>query len=146
MRSSLERVAVGMSLRRAAAAALLAGTLGVANATTVHAMLAGGHEVPPVQTAAHGTAEITVSANGRVSGRVVTHGVKATMVHIHEGAAGKNGPILIWLKQRARGVWVVPAHAKLTPAQYRRFLAGGLYINVHSARHPAGEIRGQLLP
>ena len=146
MSSSLRRVAVGASRRRMALGALLAGSVGVANPTTVHALLAGGHEVPPVVTAAHGSAVVTVDAGGRVSGRVISHGTKATMVRIHEGAEGTNGPILIWLKQRAPGLWVVPPEAQLTALQHRRFLAGELYINVHSARHPAGELRGQLLP
>ena len=147
MSSSLRRAAAGASLRRMAFGALLAGSVGVANSTTVHVVLAGRHEVPPVATAAHGTAMITVDGEGRVSGRVLTHGVKATMVHICEaGAAQANGPILIWLKQRAPGLWVVPPQTRLTPLQHRRLLAGGLHVNVHSARHPAGEIRGQLLP
>ncbi len=146
MSSSLRRVAVGASRRRMALGALLAGSVGVANPTTVHALLAGGHEVPPVVTAAHGTAQIMVDGEGRVSGKVLTRGVKATMVHIREGAADANGPILIWLKQRAPGLWVVPPQTRLTPLQHRRLLAGDLHVNVHSARHPAGEIRGQLLP
>lgn len=137
MRSSLKRLAV---------AALLAGSLGLANATTIHVILTGMHEVPPIRTAAQGTAVITVQADGRVRGEVHIHGMTATMVHIHEGATDANGPILIWLKRHAHGVWVVPPGAKLTPAQYKHFRAGDLYINVHSSRYPSGEIRGQLIP
>jgi hypothetical protein len=40
----------------------------------------------------------------------------------------------------------VPDNAKLTEEQYRRFQMGELYVNVHSAAHPDGEIRGQLKP
>ena len=35
--------------------------------------------------------------------------------------------------------------AMLTDAQYASFKSGDLYVNVHSAQHPTGEIRGQLL-
>jgi hypothetical protein len=38
----------------------------------------------------------------------------------------------------------VPAGAKLDADQLKAFKAGELYINVHSAANPGGEIRGQL--
>ncbi len=133
-------------IRRLGMLALFAGAIGLASATTVHVRLSGAQEVPAVKTAASGEAVISVMPDHRVKGEVVTHGVKPTMVHIHEGAAGANGPILIWLKHTAAHTWRVPAGAKLTAAQYKAFLAGDLYLNVHSARHPAGEIRGQIMP
>ena len=36
--------------------------------------------------------------------------------------------------------------AKLQDAHYQAFKDGKLYINVHSAAHPKGEIRGQIKP
>jgi len=35
--------------------------------------------------------------------------------------------------------------AKLTEAQYESYKAGKLYVNVHSAANPGGEIRGQIM-
>ena len=134
------------SLKQGMVAALLAGSLGLANATTVHVVLTGAHEIPPVETAARGSGVIRVETSGKVSGAITTHGVKVTMAHIHLGPVDSNGPPIIWLKRGPHGTWVVPSGAKLTPSQYKSFLAGELYINVHSLKHPAGEIRGQLIP
>ncbi len=134
------------SLRQGMIATLLAGSLGLANATTVHVMLTGAHEVPPVQTSARGTGVVRVESNGKVSGAITTFGLKVTMAHIHIGPVDSNGPPIIWLKRGPHDTWAVPSGAKLTAAQYKSFLAGELYINVHSLKHPAGEIRGQLLP
>jgi hypothetical protein len=64
--------------------------------------------------------------------------------HIHLGASGKNGPVIIPLTKTSDNVWTVPAGAKLTDAQFESYKAGDLYINVHSAANKGGEIRGQL--
>ena len=42
--------------------------------------------------------------------------------------------------------YAVPAGAKLTDAQFASFQAGNLYVNVHTAANPGGEIRGPLKP
>lgn len=127
-------------------ALLLAAGVGLAGAATVHVRLTGRQETPPVKTNARGTGMIEVAADGSVSGTVNTRGIKGTMAHIHEGAPGRKGPPIIDLSRGPHGSWVVPAGAKLSPHQYKEFMAGDLYVNVHSALHPGGEIRGQLKP
>lgn len=112
----------------------------------IRVTLSGGEEVPPASTSASGSGTITVGADKSVSGSVSTTGVAATAAHIHLGAAGKNGPVIIPLTKTADNVWSVPAGAKLTDAQYESYKAGDLYINVHSAKYKGGEIRGQLRP
>ena len=109
--------------------------------------LSGAEEVPPVTTSASGSGTITVKDDKSVSGSVTTTGVAATVAHIHIGAAGRNGPVIVPLTKSSDGnTWSVPAGAKLTDAQYDAYKAGNLYVNVHSAAHKGGEVRGQLKP
>jgi len=122
----------------------LAGFSGVAWGDEIKLMLSGDHEVPAVKTAAAGGGTLMVNADMSVSGGVTTTGVAGTMAHIHQGAAGANGPVIIPLTKSGDNGWVVPANAKLNEAQYKAYKAGELYINVHSAEHKGGEIRGQL--
>ena len=108
--------------------------------------LSGDQEVPPVKTEASGSGTIVISADKSVSGSITTSGVEATAAHIHDGPAGKNGPVIIPLTKGPDNTWSVPAGAKLTDAQYKSYEAGDLYVNVHSAAHKGGEIRAQLKP
>jgi hypothetical protein len=108
--------------------------------------LSGSQEVPPVPTSASGSGMITVGADKSVSGSVTTTGVNGTAAHIHMGAMGANGPVIVPLTKTADGVWSVPAGAKFTDAQYDAFKTGNTYVNVHSAANKGGEIRGQLKP
>lgn len=109
--------------------------------------LTGAEEVPPVKTSASGSGTITVKDDKTVSGSVKTEGVVGTVAHIHMGKAGANGPVIITLTKSSDGnTWSVPAGAKLTDAQYDAYKAGGLYVNVHSAKYKGGEVRGQLKP
>jgi hypothetical protein len=72
--------------------------------------------------------------------------VQATAAHIHQGAAGKSGPPVITLAKTGDNTWAVPEGSSFNDDQYAAYLAGNLYINVHSAEHKPGEIRGQLRP
>lgn len=107
--------------------------------------LKGAAEVSAVKTPALGAGKITVLPDRSVSGSIKTSGLAPTMAHIHEAASGQNGPPIIILTKTANDSFAVPADARLTDAQYASFKAGELYVNVHSALHPNGEIRGQLL-
>lgn len=106
--------------------------------------LTGAAEVPPVTTTATGKVNISVLPNRTVSGTIDVTGMVPTMAHIHEGAVGKNGPPIITLVKKSDKVFTVPADAKFSEAQYTSYLAGNLYVNVHSEAHPNGEIRAQL--
>ena len=72
--------------------------------------------------------------------------LQATAAHIHAGAPGKSGPPVITLTKTGDNTWPVPDGSSFNDDQYASYLAGNLYINVHSADHKPGEIRGQLRP
>jgi len=127
-------------------AGILAGGVGMAMAAKIEVTLSGDQEVPPVSTSAKGSGTITVGDDKSVSGSVKTSGITGKAAHIHDGAPGVSGPVIIPLKKTSANVWSVPAGAKFTDAQYQSYEAGNLYINVHSAAHKDGEIRGQIKP
>jgi len=109
--------------------------------------LSGAEEVPPVNTSASGGGEITVKDDHSVRGSVTTKSLSGIAAHIHVGARGQNGPVIVPLAKGADGnTWSVAAGAKLTDAQYQAYKAGNLYVNVHTTAHRGGEIRGQIKP
>jgi hypothetical protein len=117
-----------------------------ANAEDVKVTLTGAEEVPAVTTEAKGEGTITIAKDMSVKGTVKTTGVEGVAAHIHIAEPGKNGPPVVTLTKGADGSWSTPDGAKLTEDQYKAFKAGNLYVNVHSAAHKGGEIRGQLKP
>jgi len=133
-----------LSLWAAMASATLAGCAGMGGAGGLS--LDGSKEVPPVSTAASGSGSITVGADMSVSGKITTTGLNGTVAHIHNGAAGANGPVIIPLTKSGDNEWLVPAGAKLTAEQYEIYKKGGLYVNVHTVANKGGEIRDQLRP
>jgi CHRD domain len=125
---------------------LLLGVAGVASAADIAVTLAGDQVVPPVTTTAKGTGTISIGDDRAVSGSIQTTGIDGTAAHIHLAAPGQNGPVAVPLAKTGEGAWAVAAGAKLTEAQFEAYKAGNLYVNVHSAANPGGEIRGQLKP
>jgi hypothetical protein len=66
----------------------------------------------------------------------------AAAAHIHLGKPGKAGGVILALcgpcKNGQRGA------ATITHAQLRMIRTGGTYVNIHTAKNAAGEIRGQV--
>jgi hypothetical protein len=106
--------------------------------------LEGRNEVPAVNTTAVGSANVEIHADRSVKVKVIVSGITPTAAHIHEGAVGANGPVVVPLNKLGDNEFIAADGAKLTDAQYAAYKAGNLYVNVHSAKHPSGEIRGQL--
>ena len=107
-------------------------------------LLTGASEVPPSSSTAtgRGRADLNPETLG-ISIAITTTGVAASAAHLHIGAAGVNGAIIVPLTEGPVGAWTSAPGATLTQAQAVAFAAGGTYFNVHSAAFPGGEIRGQ---
>ena len=137
----------------AAAVAALAGCAGMKDnmpgwmpgSGSMSVGLTGAEEVPAVKTDAKGSGAFRVKSDGTITGSVSTEGVQGTMAHIHRGAKGQNGPVIIPLTKKG-DTYSVPEGKKLTDAQMKDLKAGNLYVNVHSNAHKGGEIRAQIQP
>ncbi len=128
------------------------------------ANLSGSGEVPPVMTAAQGKADLNLRRNAtELQFRLRVAAIEnATAAHIHLAPAGKNGPVVVTLfpgpKKEgtfsgilAEGVATasdlsVPLAGQPMSALLDKMRAGEAYVNVHTDKYPAGEIRGQIMP
>ncbi len=132
------------------------------------ATLVGTNEVPSVTTTAAGKMDLTqedsVSILYTISTTAPTDSI--TMAHIHAGAAGANGPIMVWFfptelsrapgAGTATGINGVVRVGRFTRAgtffvaPYTwdsllvRMNAGTAYANMHTRKFGGGEIRGQV--
>jgi hypothetical protein len=110
--------------------------------TTLHATLVGKVEVPKGDLDGAGTAEI------KITGRKVCWEVKTTRIgkimagHIHKGGPGVAGPVVVPFGAVFHNEGCTTTAAALAAAILRN--PGRYYVNVHTARYPAGALRGQL--
>lgn len=114
-------------------------------AADINLMLSGDQEVPPVVTSAKGIGVLRVNPDRSISGSITTSIADATAAHIHEGARGTNGGVIVAFVKSADG-FTIPAGTMLTEAQYTALMAGRTYVNVHSPANRDGEIRAQITP
>lgn len=124
-------------------------TVNVNNNPVIHVVLSADEVIPRPTSSATGSGDITVNLlNGSVTGGVTVSGITATLAHIHDAFAGAAGPVIVDFVQSGADPnrWDAAAGGMLTADQINNLLAGKLYVNVHSAAYPLGEIRGQLKP
>ncbi len=113
--------------------------------TKLSAKLDSRHETPAPRGAVRAVGTFSATLSGRsVTWRLIFSRLtgKALAAHIHLGKIGVAGPVAVPLcGPCARG-----AHGKVTVTGKIRsaLLAGVAYVNVHTAKNPAGEIRGQV--
>jgi len=116
-----------------------------------NANMNGASENPPVVTSATGTSEITYTDYGLVFNITVT-GLSGpiTGAHFHNADSAVNGPVVfnitnLFVNNTATGVWKASGAAgDLTPVLLKELFSNRLYLNVHTAANPGGEIRGQV--
>lgn len=117
---------------------------GTGGSVNLRSMLRGSHEVPIVPTAATGTGVFVLTSTGlEYDIQFQNLGSSFTAAHFHRGAAGVNGPVMreiTFSGTSAVGTWT-----NLTNEERNAILNGEVYVNIHSANYPNGEIRGQLV-
>jgi hypothetical protein len=123
------------------------------NGTALQAVLSGENEVPPVVTTGSGLATmgynpLTKKLTFSLSVANVTSTI--TAAHIHRGTPGVVGPVLYPLYSSTSGTPFAPGTpvigtVTINPADEPALLSGGLYVNVHTAANPGGELRGQIM-
>jgi len=166
MKRTVKRLAILAALLVLALA--LAAPAAAGSQRNFRAHLAGRGEVPPVDTRAQGQAIVRISEDetSLAFKLIVANIQKVTQAHIHCGAAGENGPVVVFLygfgpTVSPNGVLSegVRTNADVIPrpdsaecpggvANFAELVAkirsGDAYVNVHTEANPGGEIRGQL--
>jgi hypothetical protein len=111
------------------------------------AALLAANQVPPVDTAGSGTAQITINpGHDELCFHVTVTNLSSPVIasHIHQGAAGTNGPIVIPFPGASGNEFAGCVTVADTLLNQVRSDPSGFYVNVHTTAHPGGEVRGQL--
>jgi hypothetical protein len=132
-----------------------------ANADEFRAGLSGAGEVGPVHTMATGIARFELEdGDSKVEYRLRVKNITGVVqAHIHYGSPNENGPVVAFLYGPSAPTG--PVNGRLAKGDIsegdllgplagdfagfvQALQSGHLYVNVHTAAHPAGEIRGQI--
>ena len=111
------------------------------------ANLTGGQENPAVTTPATGLGIFSLSqSQDKLRFRVVFDNLSSalTVTHLHTGAIGANGSVVVDLLPFRSGN-VIEGEITPTAAVVTALVQGLIYVNVHTATNGGGEIRGQVL-
>lgn len=147
----------------------MGGTEATSDNSDFSASLSGENEVPdPVKTDASGEAYVKVNSDSTELSYTLklSNADSVKMAHIHYGAKDGNGPITVWLfpapDNQSPSMEAGPVNGTLKSGTITDSTLTGpfsgktvldlihaiqhdsTYVMVHTAAHPAGELRGQL--
>ena len=132
-----------------AALALVAEDHAAAGSKPSFAHLLGASEAPgPGDADGRGAATVQVVGPAKVCVTLIVNGMATpNQAHIHRGARGVAGPVVVPLKAPRTGTAGTSAGCFTAPRSVVSQIAGSpgaFYVNVHNGQHPAGALRGQL--
>jgi hypothetical protein len=142
----MKRLAIALAAGCVLALSLPLLSLAMTKTTVWTAALSSGQEVPKQvvkNAAAHGLFKGTLSGNTlkwRLTFSKLTG--PALQAHIHMAPKGTAGNVVVSLCTPCKSGQT--GTATITAALRNDFQKHLLYVNVHTAKNPAGEIRGQL--
>ena len=126
-------------------------------ATRYEAKLNGKSETPKSNSKATGEAVLRVASNNKsISYRIEAKGLSGAVqaAHIHFGKPGEAGGVIVNICPKPCSL---PKSGKLTSKNFakapgvssfaaaiRQLKKGNTYVNIHTKKFPAGEIRGQV--
>lgn len=130
------------------AASALYAQVATAAVIELTSQLTSAQEVPAVQGPGKGQLMATLdTATSQLRWKVTYSGLSGpvTAGHFH-GPAGKmeNAGVAVGFKGALDSP--IMGEAMLTPTQMGELMDGKWYVNLHTAMHPKGEIRGQVMP
>ena len=145
------------------ALAFVLATQASAQVVTLSTTMNGGEETPVLNTGMVGTAEVSVDLTSKeiaVTLRIFNAPTGTTAGHIHVGAAGIAGPVMVnfptsinartgdfsaTFRLREADFVARPAQGINTfDDALQAIVLGNTYVNIHTTQNPGGEIRGQL--
>ena len=110
--------------------------------------MSGSQEVPAVTTTATGVALLRLTADKTLYGRVTISNLEAgdalTAAHIHTGATGTNGSVIVGLISGSTDFGLPLKITGISDANIALIQTGQVYVNAHSTRYGDGIVRGQI--
>lgn len=111
------------------------------------AILSATNEIPPHTSPYHGTGSFTLESNFLTYNLALDAGLRPTHVSIFGPASPPPNELALAADSPGNSGFVIyRGQINLTGAKVEELRRGELYVNVFTALHPHGELRGSILP